>query len=86
MAVQADISTEYSMGREGVSLITDTAAYTGTYCGLIPLEPTVFTSITGYRVSGNWITKAIPSGTPVVGNFTGFQLLSGSILAYNARS
>jgi hypothetical protein len=86
MAVQADISTEYSMGREGFALITSTAAQTGTWSGLIAVEPTVFTSITGFGISGTWTSKTIPAGFPLVGNITGFQISSGSVVAFNARA
>jgi hypothetical protein len=86
MAVQADISTEYSMGREGFALVTSTAAQTGNFSALIPTQATVFTSITGNGISGSWSGNTIPSGFPLVGNITGFQLTSGSIVAYLARS
>jgi hypothetical protein len=86
MAVQADIATEYSMGREGFSLVTSTAAQSGAWSGLIPTEPTVFTSITGLGISGTWTSKTIPAGFPLVGNITGFQISSGSVVAFNARA
>jgi hypothetical protein len=53
---------------------------------LIPIEPTVFTSITGHRIAGTWTSKTIPAGTPLVGNITGFQISSGSVVAFNARA
>lgn len=86
MAVQADIATEYSMGREGFSLVTSTAAQSGAWSGLIPTEPTVFTSITGLGISGTWTSKTIPAGFPLVGDITGFQISSGSVVAFNARA
>ena len=86
MAVQADIATEYSMGREGFALIASTAAQSGAWSGLIPTEPTVFTSITGLGISGTWTSKTIPAGFPLVGNITGFQISSGSVVAFNARA
>jgi hypothetical protein len=86
MAFQADISTEYSMGREGFTLVTSTAVQTGNYSALIPTEPTVFTSITGFQISGTWTSKTIPAGFPLVGNITGFQISSGSVVAFNARA
>jgi hypothetical protein len=86
MAVQADIATEYSMGREGFALITSTAAQTGAWSGLIPTEPTVFTSITGLGITGTWTSKTIPASFPLVGNITGFQISSGSVVAFNARA
>ena len=86
MAVQAAIATEYSMGREGFSLVTSTAAQSGAWSGLIPTEPTVFTSITGLGISGTWTSKTIPAGFPLVGNITGFQISSGSVVAFNARA
>jgi hypothetical protein len=86
MAVQADIATEYSMGRQGFQLVTSTAAQTGNWAGLIPTEPTVFTSITGFQISGTWTSKTIPAGFPLVGDITGFQISSGSVVAFLARS
>ena len=86
MAVQADIATEYSMGREGFALVTSTAAQSGAWSGLIPTEPTVFTSLTGLGISGTWSSKTIPAGFPLVGNITGFQISSGSVVAFNARA
>jgi hypothetical protein len=86
MAVQADISTEYSMGREGFALVTSTAAQTGNYSALIPVEPTTFASITGNGISGTWTTKTIPASFPLVGNITGFQIVTGSVVAYLARA
>ena len=86
MAVQADNASEYSMGREGFSLVTSTAAQSGAWSGLIPTEPTVFTSITGLGISGTWTSKTIPAGFPLVGNITGFQISSGSVVAFNARA
>jgi hypothetical protein len=53
---------------------------------LIPVEPTVFTSITGFGISGTWTSKTIPAGFPLVGNITGFQISSGSVVAFNARA
>ena len=74
------------MGREGFELFTSNAAQTGAWSGLIPIEPTVFTSITGHRIAGTWLSKTIPAGFPLVGNITGFQISSGSVVAYNARA
>jgi hypothetical protein len=74
------------MGREGFSLVTSTAAQSGAWSGLIPTEPTVFTSITGLGISGTWTSKTIPAGFPLVGNITGFQISSGSVVAFNARA
>ena len=74
------------MGREGFSLVTSTAAQAGAWSGLIPTEPTVFTSITGLGISGTWTSKTIPAGFPLVGNITGFQISSGSVVAFNARA
>ena len=74
------------MGREGFSVVTSTAAQSGAWSGLIPTEPTVFTSITGLGISGTWTSKTIPAGFPLVGNITGFQISSGSVVAFNARA
>jgi hypothetical protein len=53
---------------------------------LIPTEPTVFTSITGFQISGTWTSKTLPAGFPLVGNITGFQISSGSVVAFLARA
>ncbi len=86
MALQADIATEYSMGRKGFQLVTSTAAQTGNWSALVPIEPTVFTSITGTDISGNWPSKTIPAGQSLPGEITGFQISSGSVVAFLARS
>ena len=74
------------MGREGFALVTSTAAQSGAWSGLIPTEPTVFTSITGLGISGTWSSKTIPAGFPLVGSISGFQISSGSVVAFNARA
>ncbi len=74
------------MGRYGSELIDSTAAQTGNWSALIPIEPTVFTSITGFQVAGNWPAKTIPIGIPIAGDITAFQISSGSCIAYKART
>jgi hypothetical protein len=86
MAVQADIATEYSMGRQGFQLVTDTAAKTGNWSSLVPIEPTVFSSITGTNISGTWLSKTIPTGQVLPGDITGFQINSGAVIAFLART
>ena len=86
MALQADIATEYSMGRYGSELITSTAAQTGNWSALIPTEPTVFASITGFQFAGNWPSKTMPTGITIPGDITAFQISSGSVIAVKART
>jgi hypothetical protein len=86
MAVQADISMEYSMGRQGFFPVTTTAAQTGNFSAVIPTEPTVFTSITGTGISGTWTGITLPAGFPLCGDITGFQLASGKAVAFLART
>ena len=43
-------------------------------------------TITGNRIAGTWTSKTIPAGFPLVGNITGFQISSGSVVAFNARA
>jgi hypothetical protein len=86
MAVQADISTEYSMGREGFALVTSTSLQTGNYSAIIPTQPTTFLSISGLNISGTWTGTTIPASFPLVGNITSFQIASGSVVAYLARA
>ena len=74
------------MGRKGFQLVTSTAAQTGNWAALIPIEPTVFTSITGTDISGSWSSKTIPTGQTLPGEITGFQISSGSVVAILARS
>ena len=74
------------MGREGFTFVSSTVAQTGNFSALIPTQATVFASITGTGISGSWGGNTIPSGFPLVGNITGFQLTSGSVVAYLARS
>ena len=86
MAVQADIATEYSMGREGFTLVTSTSLQTGNFSAVIPTQPTTFSSISGLNISGTWTGTTIPASFPLVGNITSFQIASGSVVAYLARA
>jgi hypothetical protein len=81
-SINADLAVGYSMGIGGFGLVTSTAAQTGNYTALQVVAPTVFTSISGNGVTGTWTGTTIPAGIVIVGPITGFQLTSGSVIAY----
>jgi len=82
-SINAELAVEYSMGNGGFGLVTSTSAQTGNYVALQVLTPTVFTSISGNGITGTWSGTSIPAGIVIVGPITGFQLTSGSVIAYN---
>lgn len=85
MSDLSNAAIELGMGISGFQLVTSTAAQTGNYCALQVVSNAVFTSITGEGVSGTWSSTTIPAGMVIVGCITGFQLTSGSVIAYNGK-
>ena len=85
MAVQTDIATQDSMGHQGFTLVTTTAAQSAGYIALQIVSAAVFTSISGQGITGTWSGTTIPAGFTIVGKISSFQLASGSVIAYFAR-
>ena len=81
-SINSELAMEYSMGCGGFGLVTSTAAQTGNFVALQIVSSTVFTSITGNNITGTWSGTTIPAGTVIPGPITGFQLTSGSVIAY----
>lgn len=71
-----------SMGLYGFKIVTSTAAQTGNFCALCVVSDSVFSSITGQGISGTWSGTTIPAGIVLPGTITGFQLVSGSVVAF----
>lgn len=86
MAVQTDIATQDSMGHQGFTLVTTTAAQSSGYIALQIVSAAVFTSISGTGITGTWSGTTIPAGFTIVGKISSFQLASGSVIAYFARA
>jgi hypothetical protein len=82
-SINANLAQELYMGSAGFSIVTDTSAKTGNYSMLTTVAATTFTSITGNGISGTWSATSIPAGIDIKGPITGFQLASGSVIAYN---
>ena len=68
-------------GKYGSRWITDTNAHTGRWGCLLATADTVFTSLTGD--SRNAAGQTLPKLMELCGTFTGLQLTSGKIIAYN---
>ena len=75
------------IGSKGGLLVTDTVAVADkNYCAIYCVEDTIFTSITGtFTVQGTITDATVLAGVLLLGNFTGFQLQSGAVIAYNAE-
>lgn len=86
MAVQTDIATQDSMGHQGFALVTNTSAQSAGYIAVQIVSAAVFTTLTGTGISGTWSGTTIPAGFTIVGKISSFQLASGSVIAYFARS
>lgn len=82
-SINAETAIELSMGSQGWTLVTDTSAKTGKFCAIQVIATSVFTSITGNNCVGTWTGVTVPAGTIIGGPITGFQLTSGTVLAYN---
>jgi hypothetical protein len=79
MALQADISTEYSMGRHGSFITSSTSTQTGAYAAIECVTPTVFVSVTGENMSGYGPATTFPAGFQIRGIISAFQLASGTV-------
>ena len=68
-------------------LITDTNRVTGNWCAIQVVEDTtIFAVLTGTIVVQGVLGNATFSGDTIVyGNFTAIDLVSGAVIAYNAR-
>ena len=63
-----------------------TTAITGQkFSAIMALTATVFASLTAPDWSGDsFASMALPAGATIYGNFTGFTLTSGSVVAYKS--
>lgn len=72
-----------SVGHNGTTFISDTAAHTGAWGLIIPIENTVFALLTDNGLDGNTIIgETIPANFPLYGKFTAITLTSGACVAY----
>jgi hypothetical protein len=86
MALQADISTEYSMGRHGSFVTSSTSTQTGNYAAIECVVPTAFVSVTGENMSGYGPSVTFPAGFQIRGIISAFQIASGTVQVTLARS
>jgi hypothetical protein len=75
------------IGETDSLLVTDTVAVTGkNFCAIYCVEDTVFNVLTGtVTVQGALADATFAAGTIIIGNFTGFDLTSGAVVAYYAK-
>lgn len=78
-----------ALGKAGAVYKTDTSAVTGNFGCITALEDSSFTSLSSANWSGNgsptYTGLPLKAGASIFGEFTGFQLLSGKVLAYKDR-
>jgi hypothetical protein len=77
------IADRANIGYRGSTFISDTAAHAGNWMMIIPIETTVFETLTDGTRGGNTFTgENIPANFPLMGNFTAIKLTSGACMAY----
>ena len=76
-----------SLGQYGALYEAGTDAVTGNFGCITALEDTVFSALAAANWTGD-STAALPlkAGITIYGNFTGFTLTSGKVVAYNKAS
>jgi hypothetical protein len=74
-----------SIGQAGSTMITDTAVNTGSWRLIIPIENTVFTTLTDAKLDGNIIAgETFPANFRLYGKFReGLRNLPGFGLYFN---
>ena len=78
------------LGETDFLLVTDDVAVTAvagvSYCALYCAEDTVFNVLTGeYTLQGSLADCTFAAGVILLGNFTAFDLTSGSVMAFYAK-
>ena len=72
-----------SVGHEGSFFISDTDNHTGSWRLIIPIENTVFATLTDAKLGGDTITgETFPANFLLYGQFTVIKLTSGACIAY----
>lgn len=76
--------TSFSIGQYGAVYESGTTAVTGNFGCITALEDAVFSALTATNWTGDG-TASLPlkAGVTIFGNFTGFTLTSGKVVAYN---
>lgn len=83
MAADKETLKLLSIGQRGSTFISDTSAHTGNWRLIIPIENTVFATLTDGKLGGNTITgETFPANFPLYGKFTVITLTSGAVMAY----
>ena len=79
--------TSFTLGQYGAVYENGTDAVTGNFGCITALEDSAFSSLTATNWTGD-STASLPlkAGVTIFGNFTGFTLSSGKVVAYNKAS
>jgi len=78
-----EVTDVLRIGYKGSTFISDTSAHTGSWRMIIPIETTIFATLTDAKLDGNTITgESFPANHPLMGNFTAITLTSGACMAY----
>lgn len=70
------------VGDLGGELVSTTAAKTGNYGVIYPLEDTTFTLVTS-NIAGTWTGITFKAGIPIFGQFSAVTLATGKVILYN---
>jgi len=71
-------------GSNGVDIITNTTAKTGSWISITILQDTVFAVLTEGSSTGSLVGLLLPAGLTLFGTFTAITLTSGAVRAYAA--
>lgn len=79
--------TSFTLGQYGAVYENGTDAVTGNFGCITALEDSAFSALTAANWTGD-STASLPlkAGVTIFGNFTGFTLSSGKVVAYNKAS
>lgn len=79
--------TSFTLGQYGAVYENGTDAVSGNFGCITALEDSVFSALTATNWAGD-STASIPlkAGVTIFGDFTGFTLTSGKVVAYNKAS
>ena len=71
-----------SLGTNGATIVTGTAANTGEWYAIQIVEDAAFSALTGFQLQGTWTGVTFPTGLIIYGRFTAFTLSAGKVIAY----
>jgi len=77
----SDSAILLSMGRDGSTVFSDTAAHTGPWCSITIVVASIFSAFNGDGMVG-YVGPTFPVGHTILGPINSFTLTSGTVVAY----